>query len=79
VHIEKQSFSAWETIFKPQECGFAQPSMQINMAVSFIVLRQENVLYQQLYIVKHWTEQKTVLGRTLGGIAVHHLHLIWTT
>jgi len=44
------------------------------MAVSFIVLRQENMLYQQLYIVKqHWREQQTVLGRTLGGHAVHHL------
>jgi hypothetical protein len=48
--------------------------MQINMAVSFIVLRQENVLYQQLYIVKqNWREQQPVLGRTLGGHAIHHL------
>jgi hypothetical protein len=47
--------------------------MHINMAVSFIVLRQEKVLYQQLYIVKqHWREQQTVLGRAVAGHAVHH-------
>jgi hypothetical protein len=60
-------------IFKPQECGFAQPGMYINTAVSFIVLRQANVLYQQLQIVKqYWREQQTVLGRTLAGHAADH-------
>ena len=44
------------------------------MAVSVIALRQENVLYQQLHRQTTLeTATNTVLGRILGGHAVHHL------
>jgi 3-methyladenine DNA glycosylase/8-oxoguanine DNA glycosylase len=57
-------------ILKPQECGFAQRGKHINTAVSVIVLRQANVLYQQLQIDKqYWREQQTVLRRTRAGHA----------
>lgn len=68
-------------IFKPQECGFAQPGMHINTAVSFIVLRQANVLFQQLQIVKqYWSEPQTILGKLLPDMQlISRLHLVTTT
>jgi hypothetical protein len=39
----RQSLAIWQMILQPQECGVSQPYGRINMAVSFIPLRQPNV------------------------------------